>query len=340
MITFDYVEKLYKYNNLIGSDGQVFYGYIDNKKTDLAKINIYLKNNKEKKIIAVGISREELIIIPYSSLNKEFLMDQKSIFSLNNITKVKIKKVFSNYYLSFYLNDTLFLTLNFAQRHIENKLFLNNVIAFLNRVKLDGKNILLKELKDNNMKQDNSAVIPASSNAVQNSSANNQVQNNPASSNLGTNNNINFNLKTTIMPTSLLVNPLTSEVTNLSLTNANIKVLNNEITLEYEGQRYQIPFNKITNIIERRSNDLTHVEVIFQSHNQVLFKIILGYNELANKTLTNNLQNLINQFNHTGEGLNNIILNKKIDNKNSILSNIIWFIILVLIILAIYYFLK
>ena len=329
MITFDYVEKLYKYNNLIGSDGQVFYGYIDNKKTDLAKINIYLKNNKEKKIIAVGVSREELIIIPYSSLNKEFLMDQKSIFSLNNITKVKLKKVFSNYYLSLYLNDTLFLTLNFAQRHIENKLFLNNVIAFLNRVKLDGKNILLKELKDNNqnkMEQDNSLQAPA--------------PNNPASSNLGTNNNINFNLKTTIMPTSLLANPLTSEVTNLSLTNANIKVLNNEITLEYEGQRYQIPFNKITNIIERRSNDLTHVEVIFQSHNQVLFKIILGYNELANKTLTNNLQNLINQFNHTGEGLNNIILNKKIDNKNSILSNIIWFIILVLIILAIYYFLK
>ena len=333
MITFDYVEKLYKYNNLIGSDGQVFYGYIDNKKTDLAKINIYLKNNKEKKIIAVGASREELIIIPYSSLNKEFLMDQKSIFSLNNITKVKLKKVFSNYYLSLYLNDTLFLTLNFAQRHIENKLFLNNVIAFLNRVKLDGKNILLKKLKDNNqnnMEQDNSLQAPAPNNSVQN----------PASSNLGTNNNINFNLKTTIMPTSLLVNPLTSEVTNLSLTNANIKVLNNEITLEYEGQRYQIPFNKITNIIERRSNDLTHVEVIFQSHNQVLFKIILGYNELANKTLINNLQNLINQFNHTGEGLNNIILNKKIDNKNSILSNIIWFIILVLIILAIYYFLK
>ncbi len=326
MNTIESVKKLYKDNNLINENSQVFYGFLDIKKSNLNKLNILVKSNKEKYICSIGASNKDFVIIPYNNLNKEFSLDQKVIYELENITKVIINKILLKYYISIYLNEELLIRIIFEKRHLKNIEFYKNIINFIKRFNyIDKAKILKDERKLTLENKKNNLDLESKINLKE--------------QNLSKNLANSYCFSSTIIPSTLLKDPTSSPVQFQDSFKGQVQGNSDYVLILNNKEEIKILNKRIHNVIVRSLEDKKEVEILIESNNECLFKIILTNEDLANRNLKDNIKIFINSFFHSGTDIDSIKFVKSKKN-NSLLKGLIWYLILILIILGVIFLLK
>ncbi len=362
MITIEEVHSLLKDNNLIHDNGLCFYGWVDVANTNLEIINVIIKNAKEQKVIALGVSDADLIVIPYSSLNKQFLLNQKSVFNLSEINRAIVKKSLNKYSLTIALMNSSLITIIFEKRHLENPTFKSNILKFLDKIPSEGKEIIATATKDKGQ-------IDFANLAEANPNIPNQAPGIPVTPGIPTpqepstppasvatpkpSNPPNYQMpktnkakdagglicqfKATVIPTTLLENPEESNVQKLDPIKATISFYENNLTINSFTLNYNIDKNRISSIIVKRNDDDT-LRLRVLSRNDEIFAVLIQYSDMGNSNYKENVLSLINSFIHTGEGIENLVASHKDKKVSNSFATLGWFLLLALIIGAIVWF--
>lgn len=320
MFNYINIKDLFLSNYLIPENGQCFYGYLDLKKSNLAALGIKVKNNKEKFILAFGASNTDLVVIPYDNLNQEFALNQKIILRINSL-KVNLNK----HTLIIKGDNTDLIYLKIDKKIFKDNSYKIDLITFVNRFK---ENIEAPKVK--NQVEEKSMEEKRVEEVIPEVNTNNTLADK----------DLTYNFNSIIIPSSLLENPEESQIKYLNPFKGEITGNKDKLIISSNGKHIIVLSSRITNVITRKSADLTKVEIWVQSHNENIFKVILDYTDMLNNDLKENICKFINTYYHSGEDLDKIVLKeqKKVKKDNGIL--LMWLGIAIILGVALYFFLK